>query len=36
MQLWLVTNVNLDESEDEKWIYIIFFSGIFKITKYGS
>jgi hypothetical protein len=33
MQLWLVTNVNLDENEDQKWIYIIFFSGISKYLK---
>jgi hypothetical protein len=28
MQLWLVTNVSLNESDGEKWTYIIFFSGI--------
>ncbi len=28
MKLTFVTNFNLDENEDEKYIYIIFFSGI--------
>jgi hypothetical protein len=33
MQLWLVTNVHLDESGDEKRTYIIFFNDISKQMK---